>query len=346
MPGRRPGGGTVGVERPHATADGGADHVVEMAFLGDVERIAIVGAERQERRAVGGHQFGQGGEVLGDRALAHQDLHALGQLLARLGRRGRLVAVAHTGRDVGVEVVGRQQRRMAVDLHVGEGGELGQHRRVLSEHARHVHELGQPQHLGMMLEGQQVRRLQPRARSLEMRGRHARRELHAQVHHRDRGAVEEELQAGNAQHVADLVGIADRRGGTARQHATVELQRRHQRRFAMDVTVDEARDGDQPAAGNLHGAAIGLVRADDAVAGDRDVANRHLARGEIVETDRLDHQVGRHGAARLVDDVGDAGWAQGLSHRRAHNSRGFMSQNKCASSCALAQTPSRSSPSF
>jgi hypothetical protein len=52
---------------------------------------------------------------------------------------------------------------MAVDLHVGEGRELGEDGRVLVEHAGHVHELRQPQHLGMVLERQQVLRLQPRA---------------------------------------------------------------------------------------------------------------------------------------------------------------------------------------
>ena len=45
MAGRRPGGGAIGVERPHAAADGGADQVVDMALLGDVERVAVVGAE-------------------------------------------------------------------------------------------------------------------------------------------------------------------------------------------------------------------------------------------------------------------------------------------------------------
>src|SRR5260370_1385488 len=53
MAGRRAGGGAVGIERPHAAADGGADQVVDMAFLGDVERVAVVGAERQEGCALG-----------------------------------------------------------------------------------------------------------------------------------------------------------------------------------------------------------------------------------------------------------------------------------------------------
>ena len=161
---------------------------------------------------------------------------------------------------------------MAVDLHVGEGRELVQHRRVLVEHARHVHELGQPEHLGMVLEGQQVLGLQPRARGFEMGRRHAGGELDAEVHHRDLGALQEELQPADAQHVADLVRIADRRRGAARHDAAVEFQRRHQGRFAMDVAVDEARHGDEAAPVDLGGASIGLVRADDAVAADGDVA--------------------------------------------------------------------------
>ena len=106
--GRRPGGGAIGVERPHAAADGGADQVIDVALLGDVERVAVVGAEGQERRALGRRAARPAREILGHRALADQDLHALGELLARLGGRRRLVAVAHAGGDIGVEVVGRR----------------------------------------------------------------------------------------------------------------------------------------------------------------------------------------------------------------------------------------------
>ena len=83
----------------------------------------------------------------------------------------------------------------------------------------------------------------------------------------------------------------------------------------MDVAVDEARHGDEPAPVDLRGAVVGLVRADDAVAGDGDVAHRHVARGQVEDADRLDHQIGRRLAARLVDDVGKTRYAEGLSHQ-------------------------------
>jgi hypothetical protein len=47
---RRPRRGAIDVRRGRAARDGAADQVVEMAFLGDVERIAVVGAEAEERR--------------------------------------------------------------------------------------------------------------------------------------------------------------------------------------------------------------------------------------------------------------------------------------------------------
>ena len=48
------GGGAIDRERRRAAPDQRADHVVEMALLGDVERIAVVGAKREERRRLDG----------------------------------------------------------------------------------------------------------------------------------------------------------------------------------------------------------------------------------------------------------------------------------------------------
>src|SRR5882724_279280 len=82
----------------------------------------------------------------------------------------------------------------------------------------------------------------------------------------------------------------------------------------MDMAVDEARHGNEATPVDLGSARIGLSRADDAIAGDGDVAGRDLARREVENADRLDDQVRRDLAARLVDDVGEAGFGQRLSH--------------------------------
>ena len=82
----------------------------------------------------------------------------------------------------------------------------------------------------------------------------------------------------------------------------------------MDVGVDEARHGDEPAPVDLGGALISLVGADDAVAGDGDVAHANLARGEVENADFLDHEVGRRLAACLLDDVGELAFRKELTH--------------------------------
>ena len=129
--------------------------------------------------------------------------------------------------------------------------ELLQDAGLVPEQAGEVHHLREPEHRGWLRQGEQVRGVQACAGRLEVGGGHAARKLHPQVHGKVARTVEEALQAGNAQHVADLMRIADRGGGAARQHAAIELGRRDQRALDVDVGVDEARDGDQPSAVDL-----------------------------------------------------------------------------------------------
>ncbi|MGC4009577.1 MAG: hypothetical protein QM805_11670 [Pseudomonas sp.] len=50
---------------------------------------------------------------------------------------------------------------------------------------------------------------------------------------------EEELQPFGAEHVGDLVRVADHRGDAIGQDAAVEFMRRDQRGFDVQVRVDE-----------------------------------------------------------------------------------------------------------
>ena len=92
-----------------------------------------------------------------------------GELLERLLGARRLMLGADAGREIGIEGVAAQQRRVAVDVAVLEGRELGEHDGILREHAREIHELGEPDDLGMRAERQEIADLEPRARGLEMR---------------------------------------------------------------------------------------------------------------------------------------------------------------------------------
>ena len=61
-----------------------------------------------------------------------------------------------------------------------------------------------------------------------------------------RARVEEVADAFRAEHVGDLVRIADRGGDAARQDAAVEFVRRDQRGFDVQMRVDEAGTTTRP----------------------------------------------------------------------------------------------------
>ena len=160
---------------------------------------------------------------------------------------GRLVVGADAGREVAVEVASAQQRRMAVDVAIGEALELRDAARIGGKHPGDVHELGEPKDLRVIAIAQKVGGLDPRARGLELGCRDAARELHAQVHDHALGRGEEIVEGCGAEDVRHLVRVADRRRDPARQHAALELERRDERGLDMQMGVDEARHGDAPA---------------------------------------------------------------------------------------------------
>ena len=119
---------------------------------------------------------------------------------------------ADAGAQIAVEPVAAEQRAVPVDRPGLERGELGEAGRVAREQAGEIHEFGEAEHLRVVGERQEIADLEPRAGGLEMGRRHAARKLHAQVHRRRHRAVEEIAQARLAEHVGDLVRIADRGG--------------------------------------------------------------------------------------------------------------------------------------
>ncbi len=105
-----------------------------------------------------GQQRRQRVQVLRHRALADQHGHALADLLQRfLGRRG-LVVGADAGGEIAVEIESAHERRVAVDMTVGEGRDLGEAGRIAREDAGKVHELRKPDHLRMIAIAREIRR--------------------------------------------------------------------------------------------------------------------------------------------------------------------------------------------
>src|SRR5277367_2964781 len=146
-----------------------------------------------------------------------------------------------------------------------------------------------------------------------MRRRHAARKLHAQIHRGRHRGVEEIAQASDAEHVGDLVRIADRRGDAVREHAAIELERRDQRGLDMQMCVDEAGNHDLALDVDLAGAAIFRHRSDDTVVADRDVALDEFAPDEVEDAAALEDDVRLGEPASLFDRTGEIG--DGVAHR-------------------------------
>ncbi len=313
--GRRPARHAIDMVQRTAEADQRPDHVVEMAFLGDIERIAVVGAQAHEARRVGVEELGERVQVLGDRALADEDGETLLQLLAPVrGDRG-LVVGADAGGKIAVQVVAADERGVAVDMPVLEGDQLVEHVRIGGQHAGEIHELGEADHLRVRPHRQEIGGAQRRPRGFERRRRHTGRELDAQVHHGLLGRIEEIADARDAKHVGDLVRIADRRGDALGQHAAIELGRRDQRGFDVQMRVDKAGHREEAAAIDLATPGIGLVGADDAVARDGDIGGGDAAIDDVEQPDVLDDQVGGLGAVSLRNRTGKGGF---VVHRVFH----------------------------
>jgi hypothetical protein len=92
-------------------------------------------------------------EILGGGTLADQHLHAFGKLFAALIEAGGLVTVAHTAGKIGIQRSAGQQRRVAIDMRSLERRQLVEALGVFVQHAGHVHELGEPDHLRMIAVG-------------------------------------------------------------------------------------------------------------------------------------------------------------------------------------------------
>ena len=251
-------------------------------------------------------------QVLADGAFADQHRHALGELLAALGQVGHLVVGPDAGAEITVQPGAAKQRAVAVDRAGLKGGKLGEAGRIAGEQTRKIHEFGEPEHLRMVGELYEVADLEPGAGGLEVRGGHAARKLHPEVHGRRHRAVEEISEARLAEHVADLVRIADRGRHAVGEHAAVEFERRDQRQFDVAVGVDEAGHDDLAADVDLADARIFAERADDPIVADGDVAFDQFAADEIEDPSALQDDVGLGEPLPLLDRAAEKG--DGVAH--------------------------------
>ena len=276
-----------------------------MALLGDVERVPVIGAEGHERGCGVGYGRNQRVQIFRHRAFAHQHRHALGEFFHRLGGGGRLVVGADGGSEVAVEREAAQQRGVAVNVPVLKRGQFGQHAGISGQNAGEIHEFSQANDVWVRGQRQQIGDFQPRAGSFEMGCGHAGGELNPQVHDGVVRGIEKIPDAGQAQHIGNLVRITNRRGDAMRKHAAVKLRRADERGFDMQVRVDKARHEDFAGDVNFSEAGIFGMGADDAGAANGDIRAGDLPRNQIKDPPALEHEVGGGAALPLGNGAGE-----------------------------------------
>ena len=222
-----------------AERDGVAHHRVDVPVLGDVLRLAVVGAERETIRSVLGDERQQRAQVARRGCLADEQPHAGTQPLASFVERRGLVVGAHTGRGVGLEIPPVDARRVPVD--VRRERELRELALVPGHDAGKVHHLGDAEHAAAAQERLQIALAQRAARRLVVRRRHRRRSHEVHVERIAGRCVEQPVHAVRAEHVGDLVRVGDDRSRPERQHEARELVGEQLRRLEVDVRVDEPR---------------------------------------------------------------------------------------------------------
>ena len=238
---------------PHGVHARGLEHVEEVTTPGqcpphepvDVARGEQVGVEvvAAEHAAIGMRvdERSEGLEIAGGRTLADQDPHSQPELLQRLVECHALVIGRDAGNDVGSERPAGKPGGVPVDrLAAGLGRrELREHVRVARHHARIVHHLREIADVGAVEQGGHARGVECRAGMIERRGRHARRGTEAEVKGTPPGIVQHELDAGNAEHVGDLMWVRYGRDSAVGHRHAGKLARWEERAFHVHVGIDE-----------------------------------------------------------------------------------------------------------
>ena len=148
-------------------------HPVHVPGVGDVLRVAVVGAERDPAGPELLHERQQRAEVPRHRRLADEQPHPGAEPLPAFLDGQRLVVGADPGGRVRLELLAEQPGRVAVDVSGALEGELLELARGARDDAREVHHLGEPDDPPATHERLEVGRVERAERRLERRSGHA-----------------------------------------------------------------------------------------------------------------------------------------------------------------------------
>jgi len=268
-----------------------------VSALDDVRRQDVVGGQRPVAQRVFDQQRQERLEVVLAGALPHLNHHAQGRFLQGFLDLGRFMIGANPGGDIADQGLAPQSRRVAVDRRRPSAGcqDLGQDRRAAVQHGGEIHYLGQSQYARQLQQLLYGGRVEHGAGILRTGRRHARRGHEEDVQRQPLAGRQHHLDAGNPQHVGDLVRIGDDGRSAVRHQRAGQLRRPQQGAFQVHVGVDQSGDNRLAVQGDRL-SRLPVVRSD---ARDPTVGNDHVSRFDLAREDVDDPPAAQQQIARF-----------------------------------------------
>ena len=207
-----------GDDRVDARPDSAAHDVVDVSLFKKIVRVLVVSAEHTVGVILRREQRKERVKVARGRALTDHDVLPAFELGEGVFHGAALMVGVHAGCDVGVQVVARKSRRVAVDLLVVclRRDDLFEHLLIGIRHADIVHHLSKTLHAVVLVERVDRAVVEHRAGFIERRRGHAGGEHEAHVDGKILRRLQHILNTVGAHNVGDLVRVGDHGRGAVR----------------------------------------------------------------------------------------------------------------------------------
>ena len=279
--------------------------VVDVALFQQIVGMLVIGAEHAAVEILGGFdQRKQRLQIPGSSTFADHDELTQTELAHGIFFIGTFVVGVDTGRNVGIEVLVLQSRRMAVDLLVVclRCDDFGNSFAVGIDDAGEIHHFRKTQHPAMGEEAVDIPIVQI-GTGLIQRGSGNTGGNHEHGVHRQTLRGGKHIVDSVCTHdIGDLVGVGNDRGGAVGDDGADKFAGRNQTGFQMNVGIDEA--GADHFAGHI-GFDVALIAAKthDQTLCNRDVAGFQLAGKDIDKCGIFQHKVCFFTAGSHINDV-------------------------------------------
>ena len=180
-------------------------------------------------------------KIASSAAFANKNVHAKLRFVTRFVQCGAFVITADSCSDVALCIISAQARRVTINEFPNALGSfnLGDDLRITMKHAGPIHHLGEVSQAWITEEPRDICRIQPRARSFKLSGRHATRHAKRNRHAGMLRLRQHVLNASFAEHITDLMRIAHSCNSAVAHRDAREFLRRQHAAFDMHMRIYE-----------------------------------------------------------------------------------------------------------